>query len=207
MATLATLRTYVAQDLRDPTNATFSTGEVDDLINQGIDALAAFYPREIVQTIGTVATDVFTYAVTDFKNIFRIDVYKSDGDYRATLPHGYGDGPNSGWELHGGVLYIPPSWPLVAGDTLRAFGYGAYTELSASTQTTDVDASGIWAIRVFAQSEAFQRLMNDRAKFQQWQSDANNTDVSLVQLATVMNQARSRWADEQRRLRKIRKLG
>lgn len=205
MATLSDLRTQVSRDLRDTSNATFTTSEVDDLVNQGIDAIASFYPREIVQTVGTVSAGVFSYSVSAFQAIYRLDIYTSAGSYRATLPHAFENNPNSGWETHGGVLYLPPSWPLTSGDTLRAFGYGAYTQLSASTSTTDLDTSAQWAVRVFAQAEAFQRLMNDRAKFQQWQSDSNNTDVSIVQLASVMSQARQRWRDEKQRLRRLRK--
>lgn len=206
MATLSDLRTYVSRDLRDPTNATFSVPEVDDLINQGIDALADIAPREVMQTVGTVAADLYSYSVSSFAGIFRVDVYNSSNEFRYTLPHGI-DGPNSGWELHAGVLHLPPDLSMTAGDRLRAWGYARYTQLSASTQTTDVDTSGLWAVRVFAQAEAFQRLMNDRAKFQQWQSDSNNTDVGMLQLASVMSQARARWADEKRRLRKLRRLG
>jgi hypothetical protein len=207
MATLSDLRTYVARDLRDTSNATFSTAEIDDLINQGIDALADVRPVEIVQTIGTVAAGVYSYAASSFAGIFRVDIYTSAGTYRTTLPHAYGDGPNSGWEFHGGVLYLPPSYTFTAGDTIQAWGYGGYAQLSASTATTDLTTSGIWAVRVFAQAEAFQRLMNDRAKFQQWQSDSNNTDVTALGLASLMAQARSRWDRERGRMRRLRRLG
>jgi hypothetical protein len=207
MATLADLRTRLARDLKDTSNATFSTTELDDLINQGIDSLGDVYPKEIVQTIGTVSSGVFTYALGDFNHIYRIDVYTSSGDYRATLPSGWGDGPNSGWEQHAGVLYLPPSWPLSDGDTLRAFGYGRYIQLAASTATTDLDTSGAAAVLVFASAEAFARLMSDRAKFQQWQAEAGNTDVTLLQLGSLVSQARGRWREEQRRLRRLRKAG
>lgn len=207
MATLSDLRTYVAQDLRDPTNATFSVAEIDDFINQGIDAIADVHPTEVVSTFATVAAGVYSYAASAFSLIYRLDIYTSAGSYRATIPHGYGDGPDSGWEMHGGVVYLPPSWTYTAGDTLRGFGYGRYVQLSASTATTDLTTSAIWAVRVFAQAEAFQRLLNDRAKFQQWQSDTNNSDVSALGLASLMGQARSRWDRERGRMRRMRKTG
>ena len=207
MATLANLRTYVARDLRDTGNATFSTAELDELINQGIDALADVQPTEVVQTFATVAAGVYTYAASSFGLIYRIDIYTSAGTYRATLPHGDGDGPNSGWEVHAGVVYLPPSYTFTAGDTLRAFGYGRYIQLSATSDTTDLSTSGIWAVRVFVQAEAFQRLMTDRAKFQQWQSDSNNTDVTALHLGSLMGQARARWDRERGRMRRMRKLG
>ncbi len=207
MTTLADLETYCARDLRDTGNATWSTSELDDLINQGIDALADVYPKEIVQTIGTVAANTYSYAASSFTNIYRLDIYTSDGSYRMTLEPGIGDGPNSGWELHGGVVYLPPSYAWTAGDTLQAWGYGRYLQLSASSSTTDLDASGVWAVRVFVQAEAFGRLIADRAKFQQWQSSSNNTDVTALGLAQLAAGARQRWREERNRLRRMRKMG
>lgn len=205
MATLADLRTYVARDIRDPSFGTFSATEVDDMVIQGIDALADVYPKEIVTTIGTVAASVFTYGVSTFSNIYRLDIYTSTGSYRATMPHAY-EGPDSGWETHANVLYLPPNWRLTAGDTLRAFGYGRYIALSAATQTTDLDASGIWAVRVFAQAEAYSRLLMDRALFTQWQSQPGNSDTTALALNQVAFAAQRRWSAELRRLRRMRKL-
>lgn len=205
MATLSDIRTYVSMDLRDPSNVTFSTAEVDDLINQGIDALADVYPREIVSDFATIAASTYSYSAASFSRIYRIDLYNSAGTFRAELPSGIGEGANSGWELHGGVVYLPPSLTYTTGDVMRAFGYARYTQLSASTQTTDLDQSGMWAVRVFAQSEAYQRLLNDRAKYQQWQTQSNNTDVRLADLDRTSYNLQRRWQAEQRRLRRLRK--
>jgi len=207
MTTLANLETYVARDLRDTTNAVFSTAEIDDLINQGINALSAFYPKQIVQTIGTVSAGVYSYSASSFTTIYRLDIYSSSGSYKSTLAPYIGDSPNSGFELHGGVVYLPPLVTYTAGDTLRAFGYGGYVALSVSSATTDLDASGEWAVRVFAQAEAFERLLADRATFQQWQSSPGNTDVSAMALATLARAARQRWLTQQQRLRSLRKRG
>jgi hypothetical protein len=206
MATLSDLRTYVARDLRDTTNATWSTSELDDRINQGIDALSQFYPKQIVSTFATVSAGVSSYAASSFTNIYRIDTY--DGTtYMGTMPHGVGEGPDSGWELHAGVVWMPPTYPVPTGYTLRAFGYGGYIQLSASTQTTDLDTSGIFAVRTFVQVESLAQLIADRAKFQQWQVDSNNTDVTALGLAQLYGGATSRWAREVQRLRTLRKLG
>ena len=207
MATLADLRTYVSRDLRDASNTTFTTTEVDDLVNQGIDALADVYPKEIVSVVGTVATNVYTYPVTDYTNIYRVDIHDpaSSPTYQAEVPHAY-EGRNSGWETHAGVLYLPPNWPLTAGRWIRAFGYGRYVQLSASTQTTDLDSSGIWAVRVFAQSRGFARLLMDRALFSQWQAQPGNTDTTAIALNQLAYSAKQDWAAERQRLRRVRKL-
>lgn len=206
MTTLADLRTQLASDLRDTSNLTWSTTELDYLLNQGIDALADVYPKEIVQTIGTVSAGVTSYAASSFTNIYRLDVYTSGGSYRAEIPHGIG-GANSGWEMHGQVIYLPPSYTYTAGDTLRAWGYGRYIQLSAATQTTDLDQSGIWAVLVFARVEALAALVTDRSKYQQWQTNTNGVDTSALGLGQLLSQARNRWRDEKQRLRRMRKSG
>ena len=204
MTTLANLEVMVARDLRDSSNGSFATAELDDLINQGIDELATFYPKEIVQTIGTVSGGVISYSAASFSTIYRLDIYTSAGSYKDTMPPGIG-GANSGWELHGGVLYLPPSYAYSNTDTLRAWGYGRYIQLSASSDTTDLDTAGIFAVRLFAQVEAFGRLATDRALFQQWQANPGNTDVSEPQIVQWYQSARQRWRDRQRSLRRMRK--
>jgi len=204
MATLADLRTRLSMELRDTGNDTWSVAEVDDLINQGIDALADVYPKEIVQTIGTISAGVLSYAASSYSRVYRLDLYTSAGSYRTEIPHGYGSA-NSGWELHGGVIYLPPSYAYPTGDTIRAFGYGRYVQLSAATQTTDLASEGIYAVLVFAQSEAYSRLISDRVKFQQWQANSNATDTTALGLAQVATASARRWEAEQRRLRRLRK--
>lgn len=205
MATLLDLRTSVARKLRDTGFDTFTTAEVDELINQGIDAVGGIYPREIAQTIGTVSSGVLTYDVSSFKNIYRVDIHTSAGSYRTELPHTF-EGRDAGWEVHAGILYLPPSWTLTAGDTLRAWGYAGYTQLGVSSSTTDLDTSAQYAVMVFAMSEAYGILLGDRAKFEQWQQEPANSDTTSGDLSRLEYTMRSRWADERRRLRRIRKL-
>jgi len=208
VTTLGTLITNVSRDLRDSSNATWSTTEVQDLIVQGVDALAAFYPKEVIDTSLTVSASAFTYTLpTTINRVYRVDIYSSAGSYKATLPKATEtwDSPNSGWELHGGVLYFPPSYFYQSGDTLRLYGYGPYIVMSATSDTTDVDAPGIWAVRVFCQAEGFGRLLADRAAFQQWQTTSGNTDVTAAALAQLAVTMQRRWDSEKARLRRMRK--
>src|SRR5690242_14557825 len=86
--TLSDLQTQLARQLHDTSNTTWSVAELTDLINQGIDALADFYPKEIVQTVGTVSAGVTSYAASSFENIYRVAIYTSAGSYRYDLPGG-----------------------------------------------------------------------------------------------------------------------
>lgn len=201
---LSDLRTQLARQLRDTSNTTWSVAELDDLINQGIDALADFYPKEIVQTIGTVSANTVSYAASSFSTIYRIAIYTSASSYRYDLPGGMGS-TDSGWELHNSIVYLPAGWTMNNGDTIQAWGYGRYVQLSASTQTTDMDQSGVWAVLAFARAQALENLVNDRAQFQQWQSNSNGTDVTEL---AMLQTARAAWTtfDRQRqRLKRLRK--
>ncbi len=202
--TLSDLKTIVARRLRDSTNAVWTTAELADLINEGIDEIADFYPREIVQTIGTVSAGVISYSAASFSNIYRLDIYSSAGSYKDTMPVGIG-GANSGWELHGGALYLPPSYAYTTGDTLKAWGYGRYIQLSADSSVTDLDQSGIWALVSFCVAEGLGQLVDGRANFQQWQVNANATDLTAQGLQGLASQALSRWRLQQKRLRRMRK--
>lgn len=208
MTTLANLITYVSQDLRDSSNATFSTTEVTDLINRGIDVLGSVFPREIVSNSTTISSGVTTYALpTGMTYLYRADIYTDAGSYYSTLGRGTGEGPDSGWETHADTLYLPPNLNLSAGYTLRLWGYGNWTQLSVSSATTDLSTTAQWALRLFCQSEALGLLLIDRAKFQQWQTASNNTDVSAIGVAQLYQIASRRWEREVSRLRRLRKTG
>lgn len=202
--TLSDLQTQLARQLHDTSNTTWSVAELTDLINQGIDALADFYPKEIVQTVGTVSAGVTSYSASSFENIYRVAIYTSAGSYRYDLPGGLG-ATDSGWELHNKTFYLPAGWTFNNTDTIQAWGYGRYVQLSASTSTTDLDQAGIFAVMAFARAQALENLVNDRAQFQQWQSNTNGTDVTEL---AMLQTARAAWAtfDRQRqRLKRLRK--
>lgn len=206
--TLSDIQTTLARQLRDISFATFSTAELNDWINRGIDSVADVNPREVTDYSIAISNNVFTYApTTSFSRIYRVDVHSSSDSYLGVLPKGIGDGRDSGWEWHASILWLPPNRPLSAGNKLRLFGYARYVQLSASSSTTDMDQSTINAVIAFAESEALMALEIDRAKFQQWQATPGNSDVGLIQVANARRDAERRWREEQRRLRRLRKLG
>ncbi len=206
MTTLAQLEVTVARALRDTARNTWDTTELDDLINQGIDVLSELSPREIVQTVGTVAASTYSYSVSAFTSVYRLDVYTSGGSYSGQIEHGIG-GADTGWEVHGGVIYLPPNWLPSTGSTLRAWGYAAFTQLSATSSVTDLTPALIHSLVVFCQGEAASRLLNDRAMFGQWQADPANSDATLLGLNQTAFRWRRRWEEEARRLRRLRKQG
>lgn len=207
MTTLANLEVMVARDLRDSANRVWATAELDDLINEGIDTLGDIYPKEVVDKSITISAGVYTYTLpTTFSRVYRLDIFNSSNSYTGTYPQGLGDG-GDGWEVHAGVLFLAPIYIPDASSTLRIFGYGRYTQLSASSATTDLPTEALWALRTFCKAQAFDALIMDRGRFQQWQTDQTNTDTTLGGLLAAAQQARQDWRLEMRRLRRMRKLG
>lgn len=208
--TLSSLRTSVRSDLRDAAGATWSDTEINDLINSGVDWLNGFYPKEAIQTTAytqPISGAVFSVALTGVTWPFRIDVYTTSGQYQETLLPSSGDGPDSGWEVHSSILFFPPHYSLPGTGTLRIFGYAGFVQLSSNTTTTDMDTSGVNAMRVWVQAEAFNRLLSDRVAFQQWQVQSGNSDVSALSLNQIALSNQARIRREETRLRRIRRLG
>jgi len=208
--TLSALRTSVRSDLRDPNGATWSDTEISDLINSGIDWVNGFYPKEAIQTMTytqPISGELFSVALTTVSWPFRVDVYTSGGQYQETLLPNSGDGPDSGWEVHNGILFFPPHYTMHNIGTLRIFGYAGFVQLSSSTPTTDMDTSAISSVRVWTQAEAFNRLLSDRVAFQQWQVQSGNSDVSALSLNQIALSNQARVRREESRLRRIRRLG
>lgn len=208
--TLSSIRTMVRRDLRDPNGATWSDSEVSDLINSGIDWLNGFYPKEAIQTVSftqPVSGSVFSVALSDVNWVFRVDAYDAGGKFKETVLPTTSDGPNSGWETHNGIIFFPPHYTLSSPGTLRIFGYSTFIQLSADSTTTDLDSSGINAVRVWAQAEAFSRLLSDRVSFQQWQVQSGNSDVSALSMNQIALSNQQRVRREETRLRKMRRIG
>jgi hypothetical protein len=208
--TLSSIRTMVRRDLRDPNGATWTDSEIDDLINSGVDWLNGFYPKEAIQTTAftqPVSGSVFSVALTDVSWPFRVDSYDDSGKFKETVLPSTSDGPNSGWEVHNGIMFLPPHYTLSSPGTLRIFGYSTFIQLASSTSTTDMDYSGINAVRVWAQAEAFSRLLSDRVTFQQWQVQSGNSDVSALSMNQIALSNQQRVRREEARLRKMRRIG
>jgi hypothetical protein len=208
--TLSALRTSVRSDLRDTAGATWTDTEITDLINSGIDWVNGLYPKEAIQTTAytqPISGAIFSVALTGVSWPFRIDVYDQGDKYRETLWPSTGDGPDSGWEVHNNIVFFAPHFVLPDTGTLRIFGYTGFIQLSANTSTTDMDVTAINAVRVWAQAEAFSRLLSDRVAFQQWQVQSGNSDVSALSLNQIALSNQARVRREEVRIRRMRRLG
>ena len=203
--TLLDLRTRVARDLRDPGMTTFTSSHVDDLINAGLNELGAIRPREVIQTITPVAA-TYAYATT-LSDIWRVEVWRS-GVYHAVLDAGDNDLSATGWDIYAGQIHFPKAMidaAVPATDSIKVWGYAAYTSLTTDGQVSEVDDMGEWVVRRYARATAFELMHADRALFAQWQAQSNNTDTTNNQLSQMVALYRAEWERIRGTARRLRR--
>jgi hypothetical protein len=220
--TRLTIRTEIRRDLRDPDGKTWSNDEINDLINAGIDAISDLSPIEDTDTF----TAIFPYSAGSnfgkaleftpsktFKNIFRVDVYDGSSRFYETIPVSTGGESDNGWQFWGGKVIMPTyySYPTtIVGSaeqvTLKIWGYRRHTLFTNDNTASDLTDAEKNAVRIYAQAEALQRLMIDRADFQQWQIASGASDITISELSVLASSARTRWRAEAQRIRKMRQI-
>ena len=211
--TFSSLLTSLRRNLRDTNGTTWTDDQLGELINQGIDAIETLYPKEVVDNVAytlPVQGTAYSVALTNVKWPIRVDVYNASSKYRETVKPTLGEGADSGWELHGGVLWFPPHYRFATDTgTLKVFGYGSWSPITigTSSSTTDLDTRAQNAVKVFVAAEALSMLTFDRAQFQQWQAGAGNSDVSALGMNNLALAAQQRWRQERQRIRSFRKSG
>lgn len=207
---LSQLRTNVARDLRDPTFAAFSVAELNDYINNGIAELNELHPVEVVLHI----VDIASFADLGLDSIFKVVSSTVVGVGEDIIPPNNDETlyPN-GWTYFAGDLILP-AWMMPWYSTqfdagtiaLTIYGYGRRDPV---TNDTDVAAFASnteeQAVRQFARWRGLDALSGDRRLFQQWQTQANNSDVSPTQLANMEMNAGGEWAQTRRRIYTIRR--
>jgi hypothetical protein len=204
--TRSVLRANISRDLHDSNNKTFSTGEVNDLINLGIAELNQLQPVEFVEDV-VLSAGVFSYALdASVEDLFRVELWRDGGLYRAVPIRE--SVSNDGWEFFAGSVRFPTgSWFDETQDLIRVWGYRVRDPLTADEDVAEIDLEGEGLIRSHAQFSAFQRMMINRSLFQQWQTSSNNADVSATQLVNMASLYASVWRDQRMRMKKLRRPG
>lgn len=203
------LRTALARDLRDPDLETFTSDELNDLLNHAIVEVSRVYPKEETRSLVTEQDEQNQFAI-DAITIFRVELLDEEGVVKVGVPPStlqvtYEDG----YDLHGGILFLPTyvaqNLRFEDGQTIRVWGYFPRELFEDDTAAFDGDAEAEWAVRTYANLEGYQRLQNDRLLFQQWLTNTGNTDVSPNQLAQTADMYRSQWRETRNRIRSLQR--
>lgn len=179
----ATLRGYLATQLRDTAFATWTSAEMTNLIDWALNSLWPRYSRALDPTTTTVTTVANTYYYslpTGVRAVSRIDRVSGTEDF----------GPVSGrsWELVGdvmngsGKLHVGPIFN--ATDVLRLHGYGVY-----DGATNLIPDYFIPLVLAKARAEAYRRMSGDRAQFKAWLSRNQVQNMSVNELILMINEA------------------
>jgi hypothetical protein len=233
MPTLDALTTSVFRDLADEGKQVFTTLQVEDFIRGGIVELNRVAPVDAVENIDFVEGQ--TVYPTSMTLVYGASLRDKTGRTVAVIdPLAPGD-PHIYGYVHrivgdGGVIEVTPGMveAVFADQTedadrlfIRLAGYARRPLPYVTTVLSDPDdetsplvaiqpevtlgSDEEFAVREYAKAEGFTLLTHDRALFQQWIGQTNNTDVSPVMMMNMAGQARAEWNRRRGLIRTVRR--
>jgi hypothetical protein len=232
MPTLGELTTSVYRDLADEAKVVFTTLQVEDFIRGGIVELNRVAPTDAVETINFIPGQV-EYP-TRMHLVYGLSLRDKTGRTITVIeplepgqPHVYGYVHRATGDR--GVIEVTNAlvdevaqiaeeserpYLRVAGYARRDLPYmtsalsdpdNPASPVVAVNPETGLDPDEEFAVREYAKAEGFTLLTHDRALFQQWQGQTNNTDVSPVMMMNMAARAREEWKDKRGHLRVVRR--
>lgn len=212
MTTFVQMQTTVSRALRDESNTTFTAAMVEDLINSGIVELSRIAPRQFQEDID--ADGSLEYALDTMDSDPRIRIVRVEAWDASVTPNrqicriepaseSLSNESEAGWKWWAGVLSIPYGYSTYLADNtkvIRVWGYAPYTQLVNDSDTTDLPDDLVDAVVEYAAWHGFDRLAADRALYTQWQTTANNTDVSFAALLNSVAVFRGNWERRRKQL-------
>ena len=223
---LTALRERALRDLRDD-GTTFTEEYVDDFINEGLTELDRFRPREAVATVpaADIAQRIDLATLDDevipLSYIWAVEIEVDlDGVVRSSLIPSNNQSTaigafRNGWDYYGNTLDLGPVWGLslirdaehyTTDMTLRVLGYRDREALVDEADVADLDSlQEEMALRKFVGFRGFKALEQDRSLFQQWLTQANNSDVSPTQLMGMVGERGDEWRRLQHTMARVRR--
>ncbi len=206
-ATLTELQAIVARALRDPDNDTFALSDLTDLINNGITVVSNMAPRQFREDLdgtGSETYELLEGAADERLEIRRVEIWTTvslgvPDRFKCRVPPASGEYVNAsqvGWDWWASELVLPRFYADIAADDtflVRVWGYAPYTTLVNDDDETDMGTETQYAATEYATLLGYERLIADRALFQKWQGQQNNTDASLAGLNAVVGERRRNW--------------
>lgn len=186
----AGLNTFLTTALRDSAYATWTTGEMDNLISWSVTRLFPRFSRQIDASSAslaevTILTGTYYYALpSGMVMCSRIDLKDSGGDY-------YGPIGGRAWEITGdpltgaGKIHVSPQIvDNYVGGKFVLHGYGRY---DVTTNLIPDDLVPLVLAR--ARAEAYRRVGADRDRFKAWLSRNQSQNVSINEMLQMINEA------------------
>lgn len=180
------LTTQLSLQLRDETNATWTTAELGDLLDQALDQ-ANQYRQLMVRDVIALINDQDTYVLTNVHTAVRVDLLDEDSKMIRSLAPGtweiWGDNNTAGQSLYVNPLYARVPYKI------RVHGYAPYNFSGPAAE----NPSNIMqkAILALARAEALRRIVPDRVRFRNWAQSNPRGDTSVNELLGMMNESDS----------------
>lgn len=219
---LSDLRAEIARSVRDESSKTFDVDDLNDIVTEGLTevGLAAphMFQEDITPTANTLAYVVQSADFADGSpdiDLMSVEVWDTTQTpnqpikfMQAASSQPISGTSDAGWRMWNGTLEIDwNSWHAWLEDheterVIRVWGYAPWPPIDTTDDNAIVPVSGslLQALLICARFLAFERLMSSRALFTQWQTAANNTDVSLAGLNAIFTTAQERWKRKQRQI-------
>jgi hypothetical protein len=214
--TLSDLWALIGRDLTDPDHKVFNTSQLTDYINGGIAELNRVRPLETVVTTGYDGdSDTVPLGPLPIDDPFVVEMMDNDGRHAKYILHAKSAATvMDGWDYFAHTLVLGPAYSEHVlrmcrdnGWTLRIWGYRGRDPLILDDDGAEFNAlEEEYAVRLYARMEAYRSLNVDRGLFQQWQQQANNSDVSPTQLNGMLVTAEGSFDRQQKRLFLPRRL-
>jgi hypothetical protein len=186
--TTAVLRGYLQSALRDSTNVTWTSGEMDNAITRAVRDLWPRVARPLDPETYTQAMTSGTYVYSISSAIVqlnRVDWVDSDGNERGTL--------QGTWEVLGdmlngtGKIHVHPAIVETGGTLYYRVAFGRY-----DTTTNYIPDEYIELIIAQASVVLLHYLKVDRARFLQWANTRQDQNTSTNELLEMINNAEQR---------------
>lgn len=203
MNDLSSLTAKLATQVRDPSFAVWSQGEMAELVTMAVDDLwpsVSYRVKDNTTTI-TIVAGTRVYAIpTSIIDVDRVDVKDASSTYIGPLMDGT-------WDITGDTL-LGSGWltvnPMVndqyAGGTYVLNGYNKY-----HTATNFIPDALVPLVLAKARAEAYRRMGADRAQFKNWQARNQLQDMSVNELVILTNEADVEAARLQKRHKTLRR--
>lgn len=179
---LATLKGYLETKVRDTANAVWTEAELQNYLTW---ACARLYPtvaKDVRETV-TLVDAQDQYTLTTVSDISSVDLINAASP-NELVSHLMG-GTWMWWSSHeaaGGTLFVNSDYASTA-YKLRVHGYAPYDLVTNLPPDRFVPT-----ILAMAAAEAIRVMMNDRAKYKQWDALSQSQNISTNEFTQLVNE-------------------
>jgi hypothetical protein len=189
--TLAVLRGKLDTQLNDTAHDAWDQTEKEELITQAVNNLYPRFARPFSTAIYPLTADTENYAVpAGMMEVHRVEVGEVATDLLVRVLDGgtwytYNNALTDELEIFVNARYSDADHYYIL------HGIGRYTLTSGSTPDQLIPDALVPMVLADARSEAYRRIVGQRARFEQWQAASHEQDVTVNELLALTQEAQA----------------